>query len=78
MNSVTNGTLSATNAVANETAIPFATAWKSKGKSPLHIGVANGMVNLFATAGKPALIKPNGNSALSLKCAFLNFWFSTR
>ena len=52
MNSVTNGTLSATNAVANETAIPFATAGKFRGKSPLHIGVANGMDNLSATAGK--------------------------
>ena len=52
MNSVTNGTLSATNAVANETAIPFATAGKFRGKSPLRVAVANGTDNLFATAGK--------------------------
>ena len=39
------------NAVANETAIPFATAGKFREKSPLHIGVAYGTVNLFATAG---------------------------
>ena len=52
MNSVTNGTLSATNAVANETAIPFATAGKSKKVSRLRISVANGTANLFATAGK--------------------------
>ena len=39
------------NSVTNETAIPFATAGKFRGKSPLHIGVANGTANLFATAG---------------------------
>ena len=51
-NSVTNGTRSSTNAVANETANLFATAEKFRQVSRLCITVANGMVNLFATAGK--------------------------
>ena len=39
------------NSIAKETTIPFATAGKFRGKLPLHIGVANGTANLFATAG---------------------------